>query len=144
MKRFFSPALFLLLVLTFSTTTYSTLQTTALEAGARVVASFWRIDDRATADIMRRFYEAMLKNGLTPAAALRAAQVSMLNDKRWQSPHFWAALRFRVSGGDKRHKRLKRGNLNAHLIIHFCAFCAFLWLNFAQAVGDQFSKFRVY
>lgn len=62
-------------------------------AGApRVVASFWRIDDRATADIMRRFYEAMLKDGLPPAAALRAAQVSMLNDKRWQSPHFWAAF----------------------------------------------------
>jgi len=62
-------------------------------AGApRVVASFWRIDDRATADIMRRFYEAMLKDGLSPAAALRAAQVSMLNDKRWQSPHFWAAF----------------------------------------------------
>ncbi len=62
-------------------------------AGApRVVASFWRIDDRATADIMHRFYEAMLKDGLPPAAALRAAQVSMLNDKRWQSPHFWAAF----------------------------------------------------
>jgi len=62
-------------------------------AGApRVVASFWRIDDRATADIMRRFYEAMLKDGLPSAAALRAAQVSMLNDKRWQSPHFWAAF----------------------------------------------------
>jgi CHAT domain-containing protein len=62
-------------------------------AGApRVVASFWSIDDRATADIMRRFYEAMLKDGLPPAAALRAAQVSMLNDKRWQSPHFWAAF----------------------------------------------------
>ena len=62
-------------------------------AGApRVVASFWRIDDRATAEIMRRFYEAMLKDGLPPAAALRAAQVSMLSDKRWQSPHFWAAF----------------------------------------------------
>ena len=62
-------------------------------AGApRVIASFWRIDDRATADIMRRFYEAMLKDGLSPAAALRAAQVSMLNEKRWQSPHFWAAF----------------------------------------------------
>ena len=62
-------------------------------AGApRVVASFWRIDDRATAEIMRRFYEAMLKDGLSPAAALRAAQISMLNDKRWQSPHFWAAF----------------------------------------------------
>jgi CHAT domain-containing protein len=60
-------------------------------AGApRVVATLWRIDDRATADMMRRFYEAMLKDGLRPAAALRAAQLSMLRDRRWQSPHFWA------------------------------------------------------
>ena len=62
-------------------------------AGApRVVASYWRIDDRATADMMKRFYTAMLKDGLRPAAALRAAQVSMLQDKRWQSPHYWAAF----------------------------------------------------
>jgi CHAT domain-containing protein len=60
-------------------------------AGApRVVATLWRIDDRATADMMRRFYEAMLKDGLRPAAALRAAQLSMLRDPRWHSPHFWA------------------------------------------------------
>ncbi len=62
-------------------------------AGApRVVASYWRIDDRATADMMKRFYTAMLKDGLRPAAALRAAQVSMSQDKRWQSPHYWAAF----------------------------------------------------
>lgn len=66
-------------------------------AGApRVVASYWRIDDRATADIMKRFYAAMLKDGLRPAAALRAAQVSMSQDKRWHSPHYWAA--FTVQG----------------------------------------------
>jgi CHAT domain-containing protein len=60
-------------------------------AGApRVVATLWRIDDRASADMMRRFYEAMLKDGLRPAAALRAAQISMLRDRRWRSPHFWA------------------------------------------------------
>jgi CHAT domain-containing protein/tetratricopeptide (TPR) repeat protein len=60
-------------------------------AGApRVVATLWRIDDRASADMMRRFYEAMLKDGLRPTAALRAAQISMLRDRRWHSPHFWA------------------------------------------------------
>jgi CHAT domain-containing protein len=60
-------------------------------AGApRVVATLWRIDDRASADMMRRFYEAMLKNGLRPAAALRAAQISMLRDRRWHAAHFWA------------------------------------------------------
>lgn len=62
-------------------------------AGApRVVASLWRVDDRASADIMSRFYSAMLKDGLRPAAALRAAQVAMLKEKRWQSPHYWAAF----------------------------------------------------
>jgi CHAT domain-containing protein len=60
-------------------------------AGApRVVATLWRIDDRASADMMRRFYEAMLKDGLRPAAALRAAQISMLRDRRWHAAHFWA------------------------------------------------------
>jgi CHAT domain-containing protein len=59
---------------------------------ARVVASLWRVDDRATAELMRRFYEAMLGEKLRPAAALRAAQVSMWKEKRWQAPYYWAAF----------------------------------------------------
>ena len=62
-------------------------------AGARrVVASLWRIDDQATAELMKRFYEHMLGAGLRPAAALRAAQVSMWKDRRWAAPHYWAAF----------------------------------------------------
>ena len=62
-------------------------------AGApRVVASLWRIDDRATAALMTRFYRGMLKDGLRPAAALRAAQVSLSHDSRWTAPHYWAAF----------------------------------------------------
>ena len=62
-------------------------------AGApRVVASLWQIDDRASAELMKRFYQGMLGEGLRPAAALRAAQVSMQNDKRWRAPHYWAAF----------------------------------------------------
>jgi CHAT domain-containing protein len=62
-------------------------------AGApRVVASLWQVDDRATAQLMGRFYEAMLGQGLRPAAALRAAQVSMMKDRRWQVPYYWAAF----------------------------------------------------
>ena len=64
-------------------------------AGApRVVATLWEIDDRPTAELMRRFYQGMLAEGLRPSAALRAAQVSMLNDKGWQAPHYWAAFTF--------------------------------------------------
>jgi CHAT domain-containing protein/tetratricopeptide (TPR) repeat protein len=62
-------------------------------AGApRVVASLWQVDDRASAELMKRFYENMLGRGLRPAAALRAAQVELLNDKRWRAPHYWAAF----------------------------------------------------
>ena len=62
-------------------------------AGApRVVASLWQVDDRATAQLMKRFYEEMLGHGLRPAAALRAAQVSMQSDNRWRAPHFWAGF----------------------------------------------------
>jgi CHAT domain-containing protein/Tfp pilus assembly protein PilF len=62
-------------------------------AGARrVVASLWRIDDRATAELMGRFYRAMFEEHLPAAAALRSAQVSMWKEKRWSEPHFWAAF----------------------------------------------------
>jgi CHAT domain-containing protein len=58
----------------------------------RVVASLWRVDDRATAELMKRFYQGMLKQRLTPAAALRAAQISLLKERRWSAPHYWAAF----------------------------------------------------
>jgi CHAT domain-containing protein len=62
-------------------------------AGApRVVASLWKVDDRATAKLMKRFYTGMLKDGLRPAAALRAAQVSMRQQKQWRSPYSWAGF----------------------------------------------------
>jgi CHAT domain-containing protein len=63
-------------------------------AGApRVVASLWKVDDKATAELMKLFYQGMLgKEKLRPAEALRAAQVAMWKQKRWQSPYYWAAF----------------------------------------------------
>jgi len=63
-------------------------------AGApRVVASLWQVNDAATAESMKRFYQGMLEEPiLRPPAALRAAQVSMWKEKRWQSPYYWAAF----------------------------------------------------
>jgi CHAT domain-containing protein len=64
-------------------------------AGApRVVASVWEVSDVATARLMRRFYEGMLRTGLPPAAALRAAQLSLWREKRWQPPYYWAGFIF--------------------------------------------------
>jgi CHAT domain-containing protein/tetratricopeptide (TPR) repeat protein len=62
-------------------------------AGApRVVASLWQVPDRATAELMKRFYTAMLVDHLTPAAALRQAQISLSKEKRWSAPYYWAGF----------------------------------------------------
>jgi CHAT domain-containing protein len=59
---------------------------------ARVVVSLWNVSDKATSELMARFYEKMLKEGQRPAAALRAAQIEMLRQKPWQAPYYWAAF----------------------------------------------------
>jgi CHAT domain-containing protein len=63
-------------------------------AGApRVIASLWKVDDRATAELMKRTYEGMLgSRRLSPAAALRAAQIALLEQRRWKSPYYWAGF----------------------------------------------------
>ena len=62
-------------------------------AGApRVVASLWKVGDKATAELMKRFYQKMFTDGLRPAAALRAAQVSMLKERQWQAAYYWAGF----------------------------------------------------
>jgi hypothetical protein len=62
-------------------------------AGASsVVASLWKVDDEATAELMKRFYTNMLRGGMTPAEALRAAQNSIRDEPQWSAPYFWAAF----------------------------------------------------
>ena len=59
---------------------------------ARVVASLWKVDDSATAALMARFYKEMFTNGKTPAAALKAAQNYISEQKRWRDPYYWAGF----------------------------------------------------
>lgn len=59
---------------------------------ARVLVSLWKVDDQATAELMKRFYRGMLQEKLAPAAALRQAQVEMSQIPRWSSPYYWAAF----------------------------------------------------
>jgi CHAT domain-containing protein len=59
---------------------------------ARVVASLWKVEDEASAALMKNFYQAMINDGLQPAAALRKAQISVWEQKRWRSPYYWAGF----------------------------------------------------
>jgi len=63
-------------------------------AGApRVVASLWKVDDRATSELMKRFYQVVLgPERLSPAGALRQAQMSIWKEKQWREPYYWAAF----------------------------------------------------
>jgi CHAT domain-containing protein len=66
-------------------------------AGAsRVIASLWTVDDVATAELMGYLYEAMEKDRIPPADALRKAQLKMWQQRRWRHPYYWAA--FQIQG----------------------------------------------
>jgi CHAT domain-containing protein/tetratricopeptide (TPR) repeat protein len=62
-----------------------------MNAGAKgVVVSLWRVEDEATAELMRRFYNHMFgKKELSPAAALRQAKIEM---KDHYHPYQWAGF----------------------------------------------------
>jgi CHAT domain-containing protein len=62
-------------------------------AGARrVIASLWKVDDAATSALMTEFYRGLFERNLTPAAALRAAQVELFTNTQWKDPFYWAAF----------------------------------------------------
>lgn len=64
-----------------------------LASGSKsVIASLWKVDDRATSVLMSDLYRSMLQDGLSPAAALRSAKEKIRKEKSWQAPYFWAGF----------------------------------------------------
>jgi len=62
-------------------------------AGARrVISSLWNVEDSSTAQLMEKLYNYHLHQELTPAAALRQAQLDMW--KEGKRPNQWAAFTF--------------------------------------------------
>lgn len=63
------------------------------QAGAaRVVASLWKVDDRATAELMKIFYTGLLGDGKPASLALRDAQRALAATTRWSHPFYWAGF----------------------------------------------------
>ena len=64
----------------------------AVRAGARsTLATLWSVNDEATALLMGQFYQNLNDPTVTKAEALRKAQLELLNNPRFQRPHFWAS-----------------------------------------------------
>jgi CHAT domain-containing protein len=64
-----------------------------LYAGARsAVATYWRVEDTATADLMRAFY-GELGRGTSKAEALRRAQLRPAHSEtEMHEPFYWAGF----------------------------------------------------
>jgi CHAT domain-containing protein/tetratricopeptide (TPR) repeat protein len=61
-------------------------------AGAPTVGvSLWSVADKSTADLMTDFYKRLLATpDASPTASMRAAQVAMINGKKYSAPFYWA------------------------------------------------------
>jgi CHAT domain-containing protein/tetratricopeptide (TPR) repeat protein len=65
-----------------------------LRAGASsVIATLWKVEDAATAELMTRFYDR-IRRGDRPALALARAQVSLSQSEQWSHPYYWAGFVF--------------------------------------------------
>ena len=77
-------------------------------AGAtRVVASLWKVDELATSELMKTFYEK-LAAGKNPVEALQLAKLA-LKDKGW-SPYYWAGFELQGEFEGSPSLRLQRGH----------------------------------
>lgn len=79
-----------------------------LSVGAKtVLSSLWKVEDGATLELMKNFYEAMAHEHLTPSKALQKAQIKMIRGERYKSPFYWAA--FTVQGDFKNVPQISGG-----------------------------------
>ncbi len=63
----------------------------AVKAGARsALATLWFINDSASADLVTDFYRHLKTPGVSKAEAVRRAQRTLLGDRRYRHPSYWA------------------------------------------------------
>ncbi len=64
----------------------------AVKAGARsALASLWSVNDQSTAELISGFYHELRESpSASKAKALQAAQIKMLEDRRYRHPCYWA------------------------------------------------------
>ena len=64
----------------------------AIKAGARsALASLWFVNDQSTSALITEFYHQLSESpSVSKARALQAAQIKMLDDRRYRHPCYWA------------------------------------------------------
>ncbi len=62
-----------------------------IKAGARTaLASLWFVNDESTAHLVSGFYRGLTDQEVSKAEALRRAQLSMLGERKFRHPAYWA------------------------------------------------------
>lgn len=79
---------------------------------ASMVISLWPVEDNATNELMKLFYQYLLE-GESKAQALRAAQQSLLHQEasRYAHPYFWAAFRLVGDTGPLKYRATRDSSL---------------------------------
>ena len=63
----------------------------AIRSGARsTAATLWQVNDESTAIFMAEFYKQLASTKSSKAEALRNAQLTLLKNREYQNPYFWA------------------------------------------------------
>jgi len=63
----------------------------AVRAGARsALATLWHVNDPSSYELVVEFYRQLRTPGVSRGAALRAAQMKLLDDQRYDHPGYWA------------------------------------------------------
>lgn len=63
----------------------------AVRSGVRsTLATLWSVNDQSTAKIIVEFYRHLVQRDENRAEALRQAQLSLLKQKQYQHPYYWA------------------------------------------------------
>ncbi len=52
----------------------------------------WSVNDKSTAELMKRFYHYYEQQGLTAAVALQKAQEEMRNIPEYEHPYYWGGF----------------------------------------------------
>ena len=63
----------------------------AVRAGARsTLATLWSVNDRATAELMSKFYQELATKHIPKVEAIRQAQLQLLHSRWYKHPFYWA------------------------------------------------------
>jgi CHAT domain-containing protein/uncharacterized protein HemY len=63
----------------------------AVRSGARsTLATLWSVRDESTAQLMAEFYQSLTQAENSKAESLRQAQLSILNNPKYEHPYYWA------------------------------------------------------